>query len=747
VILASLCLLSAPLPALIPAPERYVPLAGTFELDSKTVIVATGDAKPVGDRLREFLRPATGFELPVTGIPKNRAIELRIENQDVSLGAEGYRLVSTPEGITITAPKPAGLFYGVQSLRQLLPTQIFDKKKDTGLHWTAPACQIIDKPSFGWRGMHLDVSRHFYDVKFIKEYIDWLAVHKMNTFHWHLVDDGGWRIEIKKYPKLTQIGAWREKQKAEWSYSGLIFPGKDSGKDLEGGFYTQDQVREIVKYAADRYITVVPEIEMPGHSTETLASYPELMCSPAKDVLDAYIKRTGNDYPSMVCAGKESTVEFFQNVLTEILQLFPSKFIHIGGDECPKDLWAVCPDCQARMQKEGLKNEEELQSYFIHRMDSWLANKGRRLLGWDEILEGGLAPGATVMSWRGIAGGIAAAKAGHDVVMSPTSHCYFDYPYTSISTEVVYGYDPIPGELTEEQGKHVLGAQANIWTEWISSPEEVETMMFPRAAALAEAVWTPFQRKDWADFSERLKTHYDRLDRLGIAYYVTAPTPISDVILLGDAAGVEFNKPDVPNSLVRYTIDGSEPTANSPAYSGAIRLSKPGVVRAATFRANGTKSATISVPVMLLNANDEPKVNGVIRRVIQGKFDKCPEPAAFASASARNVTEVSVTDLAGKDEFAVMYEGFVRIPEDGVYTFSLGSDDGSKMWLGDSIAIDNDGPHGYVEKRLRLQLKKGDYPFRVVMFEIDGAENLRLFAEGPGLTKSLIPASMLWSKE
>ncbi|MBC8065577.1 MAG: beta-N-acetylhexosaminidase, partial [Chlorobia bacterium] len=355
-ILAAFILLPQALPALIPSPEVYRAMPGAFEIQEKTTIIASGKAKPVAERLREALRPSTGFDLFIDHRPKPRSIELRLDEQETQFGEEGYRLSSSPDGVLIVAAKPAGLFYGVQSLRQLLPVSAFEKKPKLSEGWTVPGCEIVDKPRFGWRGMHLDESRHFFGPKFVKEFIDWLAVHKMNIFHWHLTDDGGWRIEIKKYPKLTEVGAWREEQPVEWSYGGLKFPGKSSGKKLYGGFYTQNEIKEIVRYAADRYITVVPEIEMPGHSTETVASYPELLnCNPPADFMKKYVAGTGNDYPSTVCAGSESATQFFKNVLDEVIALFPSKFIHIGGDEAPKDVWAECATCKDRMSKEGLK--------------------------------------------------------------------------------------------------------------------------------------------------------------------------------------------------------------------------------------------------------------------------------------------------------------------------------------------------------------------------------------------------------
>jgi hexosaminidase len=746
-LIAALCLLPQSMPAIIPAPLSYRSMPGSFDIVQRTTIVASGKAKDVAERLREFLRPSTGFDLFIDSHPKPRSISLTLDEQQSSaLGNEGYRLSASPDGIVITAAKPAGLFYGAETLRQLLPTRAFDRKPTIGAGWTVPGCEIVDRPRFGWRGILLDVSRHFYPPKFIEEMIDWLAVHKMNVFHWHLVDDGGWRVEIKKYPKLTQVGAWREERPVEWSYTGLHFPGQDSGKKLYGGFYTQNDIKDIVKYAADRFVNIVPEIEMPGHSTDAVAAYPELGCNAPADIKNKYIADIGNDQPSMVCAGKDSVRKFYKDVLDEVMALFPSSFIHIGGDEVDKSLWVSCPDCQARKQAKGLKSEDELQSDFIQEMDAYLDSKGRRLIGWDEILEGGLAPKAAVMSWRGIEGGIAAAKANHDVVMSPTSNCYFDYPYSSISTATVYGYEPVPGALSAQEASRVLGGQGNIWTEWLSSDEEIESMMFPRAAALAEVLWTKFERKDFGDFSQRLLTHYERLDKLGIAYYVAAPKPKADLVLLGSTQPVEFERPETPNSTIRFTVDGKEPTGSSAAYMGPIRLNRPGIVKAAVFRPSGTKSETVSVRAISIKTDDSAKIAGVNRRVVEGAFSKCPAFDAFRTAVAKNVTEIGLGEFAGKDNFALQYDGYLRIPADGEYTFWLGSDDGSKMWLGDILAIDNDGLHPNIEKRLKLTLPKGDYPFRIIMFEQGGSEALKLSVEGPGLSVRQVPESWLWSK-
>jgi hexosaminidase len=509
--------------SIIPKPVMVKEIkAGDFVLDSDTVIIAEKALKAKAKKLAHMLEPATGFDLQIKGrdLFPSSSIILKVDENMSRVGNEGYRLVVWPKKITITAQSETGLFYGFQTLRQLLPPEIFRQAKVSDVKWTVPAVDIEDYPRFQWRGLHLDVCRHFMPKEFVKKYIDLIALHKMNRFHWHLTEDQGWRIEIKKYPKLTEVGAWRD-ETLVGHYSDK--PHKFDGK-RHGGFYTQDDVREIVAYATERHVVVVPEIEMPGHAQAAIASYPEL-------------GNTGEQQKVMTIWGvnpnifnaNEGTILFMQDVLKEVLGLFPSEFIHIGGDEAPKKQWEESADAQARIKELGLKDEHELQSYFIKRMDTFLAEKGRRLLGWDEILEGGLAPGATVMSWRGEQGGITAAKAGHDVVMAPTTYTYFDYYQAEPKNEPlaiggllplqnVYNYNPIPSELSSEEAKHVLGAQAQVWTEYIPGPKKAEYMAFPRACALSEVVWTPHEKKDYKDFFERMQEHVQRLDILDVNY-------------------------------------------------------------------------------------------------------------------------------------------------------------------------------------------------------------------------------------
>jgi hexosaminidase len=511
----------------IPRPRRLEARPGSFTVGPRTVIWADAASVATGRQLARYLERGAGLALEVRSggtAPGGDVIELRRDRALAgALGSEGYRLSVRPGRVVASAADEAGLFYAVQTIRQLLPAAVLRDAPLPGVRWTMPAVEIEDAPRFTWRGAHLDVARHFMPKEFVKKYIDLLALHKMNTFHWHLTEDQGWRLEIKKYPRLTQVGGWR-------AATVVGRPDRDTTRNSydgrpHGGFYTQDDAREIVAYAAARHVTVVPEIEMPGHARAAIAAYPELGVT--GDPITVWTNWGVTPY---ILNAEESTIAFMQDVLTEVLAIFPSRYIHIGGDEAAKDLWKVNPRIQARIKQLGLKDEHELQSWFIRRMDTFLTQRGRRLLGWDEILEGGLAPGATVMSWRGIQGGIDAARAGHDVVMAPNEWTYFD-KYQSPSrdgeplaiggflpVDTVYSFEPVPRELDASRARHVLGAQAQLWTEYIPTPKQAEYMAFPRMAALAEVLWTPRERKDLPGFRARLARHLPRLEALDVNY-------------------------------------------------------------------------------------------------------------------------------------------------------------------------------------------------------------------------------------
>jgi len=525
----------------VPRPVHLTPRPGTFTLTAGTVIATDQASRALGAMLADYLFPATGFRLAVRGgapAPAGgESISIRLDTTLHALGDEGYRLDVSRGAVTIRAARPAGAFYAIQTLRQLFPAAILRQAKVTGTAWTIPAVSIEDYPRFSWRGMHLDVGRHFMPKEFVKKYIGLLAFHKMNRFHWHLTEDQGWRIEINQYPRLTQVGAWRtqtiigrpdRRDSTTWRFDG----------QPHGGFYTQDDVREIVAYAQARFVTIVPEIEMPGHSQAAIAAYPEL--GNKGDTLSPW---TSWGVDENILNPGEQTIRFYQNVLTEVMGLFPGHWIHIGGDEAPKAQWKTSPLAQERIHELGLKDEDELQSWFTRRMDEFLTAHGRSLIGWDEILQGGLAPNATVMSWRGTEGGIAAARAGHDVVMAPGSHTYFDHYQSTDTTreplaiggllplDTVYAFEPVPAELTADEARHVLGAQGQVWTEYIPDPKRVEYMAFPRACALAEVLWTPREERDYADFQRRLATHVARLAVLDVNYRtpgIAATPPVPD---------------------------------------------------------------------------------------------------------------------------------------------------------------------------------------------------------------------------
>jgi hexosaminidase len=589
---------------IVPKPVSVVRQPGSFRITSASrIAVPAGDfpAESVGRYLAERLRSAFGLDLPVSAGPPVGAqglIMIRRGGRE-GLGAEGYELSVTPAAVSIAAPEKAGLFYGVQTLLQLLPPAAYGSAGTAGGAAVLPCVKIEDMPRLPWRGMLLDVSRHFFPKEFIKRYLDYLALHKMNTFHWHLTDDQGWRLEIKKYPRLTEVGAWRvDREDKHWNSRPPQGPGD---KATLGGFYTQNDVREILAYAESRHITVVPEIEMPGHCLSALAAYPQLSCSGGP-----FTVPPGGVWPikDVYCAGNDETFAFLEDVLGEVVELFPGKIIHIGGDEVDKSTWKVCPKCQARIKAAGLKTAEELQSWFIRRIETFLNARGRTLMGWDEILEGGLAPNAAVMSWRGVEGGIAAAKAGHPVVMTPTSNCYFDYYQGDPALEPpgiggflplskVYAFEPVPAVLTPEESRFIVGAQGNLWTEYIATPSHAEYMTFPRIAAMAEAGWTSAAGRDWDDFLRRLTVQLRRYDRLGVNYarsvFAVKLQPASAAAGgLALAMSSEAFRPDI-----RYTLDGTDPKADSAAYRSPLTIKASAVIRAAVFE-NGALRGSVS---------------------------------------------------------------------------------------------------------------------------------------------------------
>lgn len=601
-----------------PAEIRMLSVTDSFVLSPQTtVFVKDSRLQTSVDFLNEYINRLFGFSVKKGKRPVDKNfISLNVDST-ISNVQGAYAVDVNKNGISITGADESGVFYAVQTLIHLLPVDNYKPHHSSGsgpnskLH--IPLVSILDHPRFNYRGMHLDVGRHLFPVSFIKKYIDYLALHKINYFHWHLTEDQGWRIEIKKYPRLTIIGGYR---------NGTIIgknPGTGNDNTRYGGYYSQDEIREIVAYAAKRYITVIPEIEMPGHSSAAIAAYPWLSCfpdrptnmkksTPAQGGYQAVKKVTEGwgVFEDVYCAGNDSTFMFLQDVMDEVLVLFPSEYIHIGGDECPKTHWKQCSKCQKRIKNEGLKDEHELQRYFIQRMEQYLNAKGRKIIGWDEILEGGLAPNAIVMSWRGEKGGIEAVRQKHDVIMTPNAYLYFDQYQAKASEEPlaiggynplskVYSYDPVPKELIPEEAKYIKGVQANLWTEYVKTPEHVEYMLLPRIAALSETAWSQPEQKNWNDFTQRMEKRFLLYDALGINYskgvYDVQQTILIESVL--SRATVTLSTESY-GTEIRYTLDGTEPVINSLLYSKPFVVRESVSIKAATFK-KGYKIGRTSV--------------------------------------------------------------------------------------------------------------------------------------------------------
>lgn len=582
--------------SVIPYPNSLVQEDGTFVFNKKTKMICTSSLDSASQEVvRNFsalLNNVAGLKTECIVEEEKREKNIVFFDLDTSIADEGYSLDIDPSKIIIKASSAAGFYYAVQSLKQLLPIAVYgDKKSDSVEEWEVPCAHIDDAPRFSYRGMHLDVARHFFSVDEVKRYIDLLAMHKLNVFHWHLTDDQGWRIEIKKYPKLTEIGSIRKYTMVEKNFD-------QYDNTPYGGYYTQEQIRDIVNYAKERFITIIPEVDLPGHMVAALASYPSLGCTGGP----YEVQGVWGVHPDVLCAGKEETYEFVTDVLSEVIELFPSRYIHIGGDECPKDRWKKCPLCQVRIRKLGLKTdkehtaEERLQSYFMTRVEKFLNENNRQIIGWDEILEGGAAPNATVMSWRGTDGGVQAAKLRHNVVMTPNTYLYFDY-YQSEDTQTeplaigsyvplerVYDFEPVPDTLDNDSKKYILGAQANLWTEYISDFKQVEYMLLPRLDALSEVQWTQPENKNWVNFLDRLQHNIQVYDLKGYNYgkHIFGINP--EYRIIPEKHCIEVTLRTQGDAPVYYTLDGTVPTEKSTRYTQPIELTENTDLKAIVVR-------------------------------------------------------------------------------------------------------------------------------------------------------------------
>ncbi|MDG2142636.1 MAG: family 20 glycosylhydrolase [Planctomycetota bacterium] len=581
--------------ALIPIPQSIEVREGTFRWSPGQGVAVHDQVLldwELDKRLLEVIDPNGLHKVDVKGPHgPDSGVHMLIDSTLWELGREGYKLDIRGDSLAISSAWPTGVFYGIQTLRQLLPQLAGQAGASAGYsNWSVPACEIIDAPRFGWRGQLLDVSRHFLPLEFVKKNIDYLAALKLNVFHWHLTDDQGWRVPVQAYPKLTSVGAWRvDKNDLPWHGR----PEQAAGEVADyGGSYSREEITEVIEYARLRGVTVVPEIDVPGHCRAAIAAYPELSC----DGVARGVATGGIMEENALCPGREATFEFVEEVLVSVMGLFPSEYIHIGGDECNKSAWKSCVDCQGRMAEESLEDVDQLQSYFIRRVEGIINAHGRKMIGWDEILEGGLAPNAVVMSWRGEAGGIEAAKAGHDVIMTPSEYCYLDLKqglpetepelgYSELLLSTAYSYEPLPAELTSEQSKHILGIQGNLWGESIRGETEANYMLFPRLFAVAEVAWSQPDRKDWRGFIDRLDPILPRLKAQGIGY---APSLYQVALHIKvDAANAQISLAmDTEHGDVemRYTTDGTEPTSTSTRYEAPLQLAKSTLFQAAAFR-------------------------------------------------------------------------------------------------------------------------------------------------------------------
>lgn len=744
---------------------------GDFLLNSDTRVVVTGLASAELTRLarawRDLLAERTGLPLPMGGESGPGTIVIRVEEgaeeglEQVpagmglpGVGAEGYELEVGRSEVVLRGKHPAGIFYGLETLSQL----VTERSEGSGEGWAIPSVDMDDVPRFPYRGVHLDVGRHWFPVDFVKRYLDLLAAYKMNVFHWHLTEDQGWRIEIRNYPRLTEVGSCRAETILEKNFDPYVGDGIPYC-----AFYTQEEVREVVAYARDRFITVIPEIEMPGHSVAALAAYPELACTPGPFEVATRWGVTHDIY-----CPTEETFLFLENVLTEVMELFPGPYIHIGGDEAPKDRWEESEVAQEVIRREGLTNEDELQSWFIRRIETFLNEHGRSLVGWDEILEGGLAPNATVMSWRGITGGIAAAREGHDVIMSPTSHLYLDYYQGDtiqeplaiggfLPLEKVYSYEPIPAELSFEEALHILGPQGNVWTEYLKTPEQVEYMLLPRLLALSEVAWSPRGARDWEGFGRRLASHLERLDAVGANYRIPDVFGLeSDRLSMDDRLRVELTAP-AERGQIRFTLDGTDPTLASPSWEGPqeFLLDEGGVeVRARVIRPDGRmgavrgarfRKATPTPPAYLPL---EMRTQGLEMEVFPGTFstvDSLPGEGGTVRSPAGPLLapRVHLPEFLPAVGFGARVRGFIRVPRRGIYTFFLASDDGSRLLVDGETVVDNDGFHSMSEKRGQVALHRGWHPLEILYFQGGGGAGLSLEIDGPRLSRRPVPPAWL----
>ena len=690
---------------IVPQPSEMKTSTGNFTITSSTKIVIKTrgqDEKAIIAFLNQKFKNATGFELGVTNVvsPSN-FISIRVDSS-FKLNKEGYQLTITPKAIEIEAKTSNGAFYAVQTLLQLLPPQI-EGSSVANIAWKVPCVSITDAPRFPYRGMHLDVCRHFFSVDFIKKQLDVMAMYKLNTFHWHLTEDQGWRIEIKKYPKLTELGSKR----------------LDGEGTVSGGFYTQEQIKEVVHYAQDRFINVLPEIELPGHALAALTAYPQYSCTGGP----FQVRNKWGVEDDVYCAGNDETFRFIDDIISEVVTLFPYGYFHIGGDECPKVRWEKCPKCQARIKAEGLANEHELQSYFVKRVEKMLQAKGKKMIGWDEILEGGLAASATVMSWRGEEGGIAAASQNHDVIMTPGNWVYLDKFQGSSKVEPVeigglltleqsYGYDPVSKKIPEDKQHFVLGAQGNIWSEYAYTPEKVEYQLYPRIIALTEVNWSQLKSKNYDDFLGRMNNQFTRLDLHNINYHIPLPEGPANFVAFIDTVTLRFSTTRPVNMV--FTLDGSIPDRKSQSYSKGILLNKTTTLKIRSVLPTGQMSTvrTITTEKQSFAAPKNSQTHpGLMLKRTSGTFLRVSD-LTKATIWTDTIVEKLKLKFDVKSPSAAIYTGFIEVSENEVYYFSTDVD---QLFIAGKLVVNNDGEvKRFSRNDGSIALSKGKHELKVV---------------------------------
>lgn len=714
---------------IIPYPSTIIPGNGYFTIDENTQLNVDTIFSNEARYLQELLQNASGFPVRLSQGDKQGTIQLKIDHSITH--AEGYKLSLKPGAMQIEAKTPAGMFRALQTIRQLLPITV-ETKNTSRQSVSLPALEIRDEPAYQWRGMHLDVSRHFFSIDYLKKFIDVMALYKMNKFHLHLTDDQGWRIEIKKYPKLTEEGAWRTfnnqdstcMKRAKENPDMAIDPKHiihKNGKTLYGGFYTQEQIKDLVAYAASKHIDIIPEIDMPGHMMAAIHSYSYLSCEGGS--------QWGELFSTPICPCKESTFAFAEDVFSEIFELFPSEYVHLGADEVDRKTWMKSPACKELMEKEGLKTSEELQSYFVKRMEKFFHSKGKKLIGWDEILEGGVSETAYVMYWRSWVpeAPIKAAKSGNYVIMTPGNPLYFDYPADIHSLKNIYNFNVVPTALNAAETQFILGAQANIWTEYIPSEKRAEFMYMPRMTALAERLWS--KNLDYTSFRERLIKNYPRLDALKINYRLPDLTGFTEQNVFIDKAILQVKK-ELPTLKVRYALDGSIPVATSSVLPASYTITKPLTIKIAAFNEQGVRGEIYTIQYRKETYAKPTTAKATKEGLNTSYYKKSFKSATLLSGQKPDSSFVSqnfnVPPSINAPSFGLQYEGYIQIQETGIYSFYLTCDDGGILYIGEKEVVNNDGLHSAIQKTGQVALQKGLHPFRLAFIEGGGGYKLEL---------------------